>query len=163
MKIRLGQYPETFLNGTLAMLAAGILCAAFFPLSFWPLLALTAVAFLAAGILLWQESKWTWAAFLVLFLLLGAGRYEMADSLSGNDISRWAGETGEVTGVLRAAPRLSEDAAGVRHVQYEVEAESFRGGDGETHPASGGIMIHDRLGEEAVMTAAQAGVRKAVP
>lgn len=113
MKIRLGQYPETFLNGTLAMLAAGILCAAFFPLSFWPLLALTAVAFLAAGILLWQESKWTWAAFLVLFLLLGAGRYEMADSLSGNDISRWAGETGEVTGVLRAAPRLSEDAAGM--------------------------------------------------
>lgn len=159
MKIRLGQYPETFLNGTLAMLAVGILCAALFPFSFGALLALTAAAFLAAGILLWRESKWTWAAFLVLFLLLGAGRYEMADSLSGNDISRWAGETGEVTGTLRAAPRLSEDTAGVRHIQYEVEAEAFRGADGETHPASGGIIIHDRLGEEAVMTVAQAGDR----
>ena len=125
MKIRLGQYPETFLNGTLAMLAAGILCAALFSFSFGALLALTAVAFLAAGILLWRESKWTWAAFLVLFLLLGAGRYEMADSLSGNDISRWAGETGEVTGTLRAAPRLSEDTAGVERHTLPAEESLF--------------------------------------
>jgi len=63
VKIRLGQYPETFLNGTLAMLAAGILCAALFPFSFGALLALTAVAFLAAGILLWRESGQLFSCF----------------------------------------------------------------------------------------------------
>ena len=152
-----GAWPETFMNLLLGMLAAGIYVSSFLPLPFWPLLVLSAAAFLAAAFFWQRRSGRTWLAIAVLFLLVGVLRGGAANVLPATDIARHVGETGEVTGVLRTAPSVTEDAAGVYHVRYEVEAVSFRDSTGRIQSASGGLYIYDRRPEGTTMPPALPG------
>ena len=152
-----GAWPETFMNLLLGMLAAGIYASSFLPLPFWPLLVLSAAAFLAAAFFWQRRSGRTWLAIAVLFLLVGVLRGGAANVLPATDIARHVGETGEVTGVLRTAPSVTEDAAGVYHVRYEVEAVSFRDSTGRIQSASGGLYIYDRRPEGTTMPPALPG------
>lgn len=141
------------------MLAAGIYAGSLFSLPLWPLLILSAAAFLTAAVLWRRRSGRTWLALAVLFLFVGILRGGMANILLATDIARHAGEVGEVTGVLRTAPVMTEDAHGARRVRYEVEAASFRDDRGRVHSVSGGLYLHDRLAEGAAAPAARPGDR----
>ncbi|MGP1367414.1 MAG: DNA internalization-related competence protein ComEC/Rec2 [Schwartzia sp. (in: firmicutes)] len=159
MMNRMGTWPEMFLNLLLGVLAAGIYAGGLFSLPIWPLLLFSAAAFFVVAFLLWRRSARTWLALAVLFLLVGALRGGVAHVLPVTDIARHAGEVGTMTGVLRAAPIVTEDAHGVRHVRCEVEASSFRDGRGKNQPVSGGLYLHARLPEGADAPLARPGDR----
>lgn len=156
---RVGAWPELFLNLLLGMLAAGIYAGSLFSLPLWPLLILSAAAFLTAAVLWRRRSGRTWLALAVLFLFVGILRGGMANVLLATDIARHAGEVGEVIGVLRTASVVTEDARGARRVRYEVEAASFRDDRGHVHSVSGGLYLHDRLSEGADAPTARSGDR----
>lgn len=154
---RSGAWSDTFLNLLLGALAAGIYVSSLCAMPLWPLLTLLVAAFFASAFLWQRESSHTWLAFATLFLLLGALCGSMANVLPATDIARHVGESGTVTGVLRTAPSVTEDAAGVRHVRYEVEAKSLRDGRGYVQPVSGGLYLYDRAQAGAVLPEAHAG------
>lgn len=156
---RIGAWPDAFLPLLLGVLAAGIYAASLFVLPLWPLLALSAAAFFAAAFLWRRESRHAWLAFVILFLMIGVLFGSMANVLPATDIARHVGEIGEVTGVLRTAPDVTEDASGVRHVRFAVEAESFRDSRGRVQPVSGGLYFYDRCPAGASLSEARSGDR----
>lgn len=110
-----------------------------------------------AAVLLWRKSRYTWLGYVVLFLFLGAVRYAAVAALPADDISRHCGEVGEVSGRLRAAPRVTKEAAGSSYFRYEVDIDGFRPEGGAMQPASGGLFIYERRRDEGII--AQAGDR----
>ena len=122
----IGQRQEEFLAGGLACYAGGI-C-----LGRWtavPLTALAAGLVLVLGAAVWllrRQSRFTWLAFLALFVLLGAMRFTAVWQLPITDISHWQRQQVTVTGVVREEPRITQDKQGQWHVRYTIDAEAVR-------------------------------------
>lgn len=135
MKIKIS---NGLLNCLLAALAAGIL----FMENFSPPLRVFAeiCAFLTLGALIW-----TWRRnfsvvmkFLlpIIFFGIGAGRFYFVDNLPPNDISKFAGNSISIEGVIRDEPQVKNLANGM--IQQRFVVDVTKAGN---VPARGGMII----------------------
>ena len=135
------QVQESFLNGLLFLFGVGIMAASLQPLSL-ELVAISALAaFLISGVMLFKSCRYTWAGFCLLFLLLGAARFQMAYQIPAADISHFAGQSVTVTGRVREEPVIKEKADGTCSVRYIVDAEKVKL-HGQEKAVTGGISLY---------------------
>ena len=140
--MNIGQGQEWFLGLLLALLSLGILLGEAFPLPL-PAIAVPFALLLPLSLsLACRESSHAWIAFALLFLALGMLRYETAAQLPASDISHFAGQNAAIEGVLREAPRITEEGDGIRRMRYLVDVRSIRLPHGEVRAASGGIYVY---------------------
>lgn len=136
-----GQHQLTFLNCIVALTGCGIGAASLFSLPVWG----TVPAFglvLAAAFVLWRKgSRRTWLALLLLFLLLGFVRMNIALVPRADDIAAEEGKEAELSGIVLEAPRISVGDDGVRHLRYTVELKERRQ-DGEAVPQGGRVYVY---------------------
>ena len=145
--MKLGQYQLSFLIGLLASFSLGIVCGAWWNISFsayLPHIIFFLLIFsFASGILVLKQHERTWIAFVGLFFILGFFRFSAAYELPDQDISNTAGKNISVTGTIADAPRVVTDADGVKHIKYMVAAHIIREGD-EEYPGSGKLFVYTR-------------------
>ena len=140
-----GQQQESFLVLLLFVLSLGIfgaaMCETALPMT---LLAVAFVVLLVlSAVLVWREHRLAFLPLVLLFLVLGAFRYETAAKLPANDISSFARQEVHVTGRLSEEPRYTEDSDGQIKIRYAIDVTSVRAEGGE-QAASGGCYIYSR-------------------
>lgn len=135
------QVQESFLNGLLGLFALGILTASLLSLSVEILEILAFVAFLLSVAMLFKNCGYTWVGFCLLFLFLGAMRFQMAYQLPVSDISNFEGKTVMVTGRVREEPVIKEKPDGTSSVRYIVDTEKVKV-QGQEKSVTGGISLY---------------------
>ena len=158
MNFEKGQYQETFLNGLLALVAAGIFVASNFNLPTILIWSVTFISVAAAVLLLRRENKFTFIPFCILFFMLGVLRYQAVDNLPDNDIYNFSGSAVNVTGTIREQPRIRLNSDSSFSVRYTVDVESIRTAQGEKS-VSGGLAINAHYKDEASVPTALIGYK----
>lgn len=143
----MGQRQELFLAGLLAALGAGMIQGHLLPLSLVVIFVLLAVAVSLSAYGGYRSRPWTWLAVLAAFFLLGSLRFMAADQLPADDISRLAGETVKVEGVLREEPRLATDSKGQAKQRYLLAVTRLREKGQDWQRASGGLYVYAHSNE----------------
>ena len=144
-----GQYPLEFLNILLLFLGLGIAAAGSWV---WPIHCLLAGAVIAAvwaGAALKVKPRWSGPLFLLLFFLLGAWRLTAENTLSFQDIARFAGQEGEVTGTIVEAPQERVLPDGSHSWQCVLQLETGKLDAGRETNLSGRVYFSCRLRGEA--------------
>lgn len=145
--MREGQHPVAFLAGLLTLLCLGILLGRHVVLPVGALLAASSV-FLVLSFLAAQRSRrWTFVPVALLFFAFGALRFGAVYEVPTTDISRFAGETVQVAGIVSQETTYQEDIAGRRRLRTAVDVERVREG-GAWKAASGRMMLHAHGEEE---------------
>jgi len=145
-----GQFQLDFLVGVLAAISAGIFLGSSWAVPMVPLLAVFFLLLACTLALLWRNHGKTWIAVLLLCFVAGILRFVMAYALPENDISRFAGESATVEGVITEEPRVTETAEGFKKLRYTISVRKIKEKDGE-RPASGGMYVYAQAkGEDAV-------------
>ena len=121
-----GQQQETFLNGLLAFVAAGIFFASKIFINSNIVTAAIIISIIAAIFLLRRESNKTFIPFCIIFFLLGVLRFQAVDILPTNNISNYAGDEIRVEGIIREQPRIRLNADESYLVRYVVDVKSIR-------------------------------------
>lgn len=155
-----GQQQEPFLALLLLCLSLGIFLASSQMLPQTALWILFLLAGAIGGGLLFRQSRLTFLAFCLLFLLGGALRFMAADRLPADDISRAAGQEIFCRGILQGEPVVRQDAAGIYHVRYEVEAREVRSAASKrdsAQSASGHLYIYAQAMQKSHLPEARVG------
>ena len=135
------QVQESFLNGLLILFALGILAASALSLSVWMTAGFALAALLVTVSMLSRNCGYTWAGFCLLFLFLGAMRFQIAYQLPASDISHFEGKTVTVTGRVREEPVIKEKADGTCSIRYTVDTEKVKA-QGQEKFVTGGISLY---------------------
>jgi hypothetical protein len=155
-----GQQQEPFLALLLLCLSLGIFLASSQMLPQTALWVLFLLAGAIGGGLLFRQSRLTFLAFCLLFLLGGALRFMAADRLPADDISRAAGQEIFCRGILQGEPVVRQDAAGIYHVRYEVEAREVRSAASKhdnAQSSSGHLYIYAQAMQKSHLPEARVG------
>ncbi|SDF75022.1 DNA internalization-related competence protein ComEC/Rec2 [Sporolituus thermophilus] len=107
----------------------------------WPVLAISFIAFLLAAA--WQASRSpARAAWLLagLFFVAGIVRFLHADMLPANDISRYAGNSVVLSGMVAEPPRVTPVGDDQVKVRYRLETESVQT-EQDCKTVRGGIIV----------------------
>lgn len=130
---------NTMLNVLLASMAAGVLFMEHFSLR---LLIVTCAALMIIGLLAtWRRKNLTaWLIVPIVFFALGGLRFNAVDSLAPDDVSNFAGQAVQITGVIREEPTIKILPNGATQLRLIVDAEALKL-NGAFKTVSGGVIL----------------------
>ena len=147
MKIKVS---NKFLNVLLASLAAGVLFVENFNRS-PKFLIMTCAALTIAGIILtWRRKNLTARIiFPIIFFTIGGLRFLAVDTLPPDDVSKFAGDNVQISGIVREEPQIKILPNDLKQVRFVVDAEAIKI-RGATEKICGGLILtyYPRAGEE---------------
>ena len=147
MKIKVS---NKFLNVLLASLAAGVLFVENFNRS-PKFLIMTCAALTIAGIILtWRRKNLTARIiFPIIFFTIGGLRFLAVDTLPPDDVSKFAGDNVQISGIVREEPQIKVLPNDLTQVRFVVDAEEIKI-RGATEKICGGLILtyYPRAGEE---------------
>ena len=130
---------NAFLNVLLATMAAGILFMEYFSRSPKFLIGACAATIFIGLLITWRQKNLTsWIICPIIFFALGGLRFYAVDNLPPNDISKFAGQTVQISGVIREEPQTKTLPNGLTQLRFVVDAESINLKD-EAKQISGGL------------------------
>ncbi len=142
---------NAMLNVLLAAMAAGILFMEHFQRS-PKFLIVTCAALTMCGIILtWRRKNLTaWLICPIIFFAVGGLRFSAVDTLPPNDVSKFAGEYAQITGVIREEPQVKTLPNGSTQVRFVVDvAGDMQGGLILTYyPKPGETLLAARIGDK---------------
>ena len=141
---------NAFLNVLLATMAAGILFMEYFSRSPKFLIGACAATIFIGLLITWRQKNLTsWIICPIIFFALGGLRFYAVDNLPPNDISKFAGQTVQISGVIREEPQTKTLPNGLTQLRFVVDAESINLKD-EAKKISGGLILtyYPKDGEE---------------
>lgn len=147
MKIKVS---NTFLNVLLASMAAGVLFVENFNRSPRFLIGICAALTIGAIVLTWRRKKLTARIiFPIIFFALGGLRFLAVDTLPPNDVSKFAGDNVQISGIVREEPQIKTLPNDLTQVRFVVDAEAIKI-RGATEEICGGLILtyYPRAGEE---------------
>ncbi len=141
--MRAGQHPLYFLNFLLFIFCIGLYGASVFSLSLKWIAFLLSLLSGAAFWGIWHQNR-RWSIFCLAFfcLLLGAGRFLLANQISDQDVSHYVHQEVLLTGTLQEAPRCMEDAEGGEKLRYLVTAEGMQLVGQASAPVQGRVYVY---------------------
>ena len=132
---------NAMLNVLLGALASGILFMDNFPRSPKFLIATCAGLIVVALLATWRRKKLTaWLVAPIIFFAVGALRFSAVDNLPADDVSKFAGQSLQVTGVVREEPLTRTLPNGMTQVRFVVDAQTVKV-KGELQKVSGGFVL----------------------
>ena len=140
------RHQELFLNCLLASTAAGIFIASNLKFSLLPLMLGSAIFFAIAALTLRFKQNFSAAAFIFLFMSVGAFRFHAVDHIPTTDISNFADQQIAVEGRLVDAPDYALVDNQSYLVRFNVAVKSVKTFNG-TVDATGIVRINVRLNE----------------
>ncbi len=124
MKIKVS---NSMLNILFAAMAAGILFMENFNRSPKFLIGTCAALIIGGIIFTWRKKNLTaWIICPIIFFALGGLRFSAVDNLPPNDISKFAGQQIQVSGVVREEPQIKIFPNDLMQVRFVVDAESIK-------------------------------------
>ena len=151
MKIK---FSNSFLNVWLAALAAGVLFMEYFHRS--PKFLIVAAAALIIGgiIFTWRRKNLTaWIICPIIFFALGGLRFFSVDNLPPNDVSKFAGQAVQISGVIREEPQKKILPNGVTQVRFVVDAESVKLNGADLVVSEKWLVVRDTNSNSQQLTA----------
>lgn len=129
------------LNVLLAAMAAGVLFMEHFGSSTRFLIGTCAAAIMFGIIFTWRRKDLTaWIVVPIIFFALGALRFLAVDNLPDNDVSKFAGQSVQISGVVREEVQTKILPNGLTQVRFIVDAEKIKL-NGEEKKISGGLIL----------------------
>lgn len=138
-----GQHQLLFLNILIASIILGIYAAQISPVPHKYLFLSLAVNFIAAFILTLRQSRFTFIFFIALFFIIGFARTQSVLNVPADSISRFAGQSITVRGIVDEEVRVQPDGGGGQKISFAVSVQSVKALHG-SEPASGRIYIYAR-------------------
>ena len=131
-------------------MAAGVLFIENFNRSPKFLLATCAVLIIGGIIFTWRRKNLTaWIICPIIFFAIGGLRFYAVDNLPLDDVSKFAGQSVQITGVIREEPQIKIMPNDSTQMRFVVDAESIKI-KGATEKISGGLILtyYPKDGEE---------------
>ena len=147
MKIKVS---NAMLNVLLAAMAAGVLFMENFHRSPKFLIGTCAALIIGGIIFTWRRKNLTaWIICPIIFFAIGGLRFAVVDNLPPNDISKFAGQEIQVTGIVREEPQIKILSNDLTQVRFVVDAESVKIKN-SAQIISGGFILNSyhKAGEE---------------
>ena len=111
----------------------------------------TCAALIIGGIILtWRRKNLTaWIICPIIFFAIGGLRFSAVNNLPANDISKFAGQSIQVTGIVREEPQVKVLPNDLTQVRFVVDAESVKIKN-SAQKISGGFILtsYHKAGEE---------------
>ena len=147
MKIKVS---NSMLNVWLAAMAAGILFMEYFHRSPRFLIGTCAMLMIGGIIFTWRRKNLTaWIICPIIFFALGGVRFSAVDNLPTDDISKFAGQSIQMSGVVREEPQIKTLPNGATQLRLIVDAESVKLKGTEKNICGGLILTYyPKEGEE---------------
>ena len=130
-------------------MAAGIFCASKFNFPILPLMCSSMIAFLIAVGIFRFKKNFSAAAFIVLFLIVGAFRFQAVDTLPPNDISKFANQQVAITGRIIDAPDYALIDNQMYIVRFNVAVDSVKTVD-DTFDVTGKIRLTAHVADSTI-------------
>ena len=141
---------NALLNVWLAAMAAGVLFMEYYRSPRF--LIVTCAALLIGGIIFtWRRRNLTaWIICPIIFFALGGLRLAAVDNLPANDVSKFAGQSVQITGVIREEPQKKILPNGLTQVRFVVDVQgNMSGGLILTYyPKDGDALPTARIGDK---------------
>ena len=138
MKVKVS---DSFLNVTLAALAAGIIFMEYFPRTPKFLIGACAAASIIGLLITWRRKNLTaWIICPIIFFALGGLRFFAVDNLPPDDVSKFAGQAVQISGVVREEPQVKILPNGLTQVRFVVDAKTIKLKDAEKKICGGLIL-----------------------
>ena len=148
---------NAFLNVLLAAMAAGILFMEYFSRSPKFLIGTCAAGILIGLLLTWRRKNLTsWIIFPIIFFAIGGLRFCAVDNLPLNDISKFAGQAVQISGIVREEPQIKILPNGMTQVRFIVDAKSIKL-KGTEQKICGGLILTYYPKENETLPAARIG------
>lgn len=141
---------NAMLNVWLAALAAGILFMEYFQRSPKFLIGTCAAAMIIGLLVTWQRKKLTaWIISPIIFFAIGGLRFVAVDNLPLNDVSKFAGQAVQISGIVREESQVKVLPNGSTQLRLVVDAESIKL-KGTEEKICGGLILtyYPKEGEE---------------
>ncbi|MBE8950393.1 MAG: DNA internalization-related competence protein ComEC/Rec2 [Quinella sp. 3Q1] len=143
MKIKVS---NSMLNVWLAALAAGVLFMEYFPRTPKFLIGTCAALIIIGLIATWRRKNLTaWIICPIIFFALGGLRFSAVDTVPPNDVSKFAGQSVQISGVVRQEPQIKIMPNGLTQMRFVVDVQGKMSGgliltyypkDGDELPAA---------------------------
>ena len=138
MKVKIS---NVMLNVLLGALASGILFMDNFSHTPKFLLGTCAGLIVVALLVTWRRKNLTaWLVTPIIFFAVGALRFSAVDNLPPDDVSKFANQSVQVTGVIREEPQTRTLPNGMTQVRFVVDAQTVKV-KGELQNVSGGFVL----------------------
>lgn len=138
MKVKVS---NAMLNVLLAAMAAGVLFMEHFGSSPKFLIVSCSAAIMCGIIFTWRKKNLTaWIVAPIIFFTLGAWRFAAVDNLPANDVSKFAGNEVQISGVVREEVQTKILPNGLTQVRFVVDAKEIKL-RGEDKKISGGLIL----------------------
>ncbi|MBR1579882.1 MAG: DNA internalization-related competence protein ComEC/Rec2 [Selenomonadaceae bacterium] len=134
------------MNSLLASTAAGIFCASNLPLQTRPLMIASVIAFVVAALTVVRNRRESFVACSIMFMIVGAMRFQAVDTLPPDDISTFANQRIAVNGRIVDAPDYTLIDHNLYIARFNVEVDSVKTLNGIEH-ASGRVRLTARMSE----------------
>lgn len=141
---------NAMLNVWLAALAEGVLFMEYFQRSPKFLIGTCAATMIIGLLATWQRKKLTaWIICPIIFFTIGGLRFIAVDNLPLNDVSKFAGQTVQISGVVREESQVKVLPNGSTQLRLVVDAESIKL-KGTEEKICGGLILtyYPKDGEE---------------
>ncbi|MBR0261252.1 MAG: ComEC/Rec2 family competence protein [Selenomonadaceae bacterium] len=145
---------NAFLNVVLAAMAAGVLFTEYFSRSPKFLIGICAAGICIGLLMTWRRKNLTsWIICPIIFFTLGGLRFCAVDNLPPDDISKFAGQAVQVSGIVREEPQIKILPNGMTQVRFFVDTESIKLKDTEQKIRGGLILTYYPKENETLPTA----------
>ncbi len=148
MKVKVS---NSMLNVWLAALAAGVLFMEYFPRTPKFLIGTCAALIIIGLIATWRRKNFTaWIICPIIFFALGGLRFSAVDNLPPNDVSKFAGQSIQISGVVREEPQIKTLPNGLIQMRFVVDVQGkMSGGVILTYyPKNGDELPAARIGDK---------------
>ena len=148
MKVKVS---NSMLNVWLAALAAGVLFMEYFPRTPKFLIGTCAALIIIGLIATWRRKNFTaWIICPIIFFALGGLRFSAVDNLPPNDVSKFAGQSVQISGVVREEPQIKTLPNGLIQMRFVVDVQGkMSGGVILTYyPKNGDELPAARIGDK---------------
>lgn len=150
MKIKVS---NALLNVCLASLTIGVLFMENFHRSLSFLVEICTVLMIVGIIFTWRRKNLTaWIICPIIFFALGGFRFSAVDNLPQDDISKFALQDVQISGVIREEPQIKTLPNGLMQLRFVVDAESIKI-KGAKEKICGGLILTYYPKDEALPTA----------
>ena len=148
MKVKVS---NSMLNVWLAALAAGVLFMEYFPRTPKFLIGTCAALIIIGLIATWRRKNFTaWIICPIIFFALGGLRFSAVDTVPPNDVSKFAGQSIQISGVVREEPQIKTLSNRLIQMRFVVDVQGkMSGGVILTYyPKNGDELPAARIGDK---------------
>lgn len=126
MKVKVS---NAMLNVLLAAMAAGILFMEYYQRSPRFLIGICAALMICGIIFTWRRKNLTaWIICPIIFFAIGGLRFYSVDNLPANDVSKFAGQSVQISGVIREEPQKKVLPNGLTQLRFVVDVQGEMSG-----------------------------------